>query len=308
MTAEELITQVRQLAQLADVDSADVANPSAEPDTDEGILATANREMRGKLLSDVMALREEFFVFKQDFTITAASDSYRIPSRSIGAKLRDVVYVDSGGTSRPIPRLTPEDVLERYRYGFYIQNNSVVLRSEDSTGTLRMSYFARPGKLVLQSRVATITVITAGTNSITVTDDNGHLHPANPSPPNTLNFDIQKSSSPFEYVSVGQAATHPSAHVFTFPGGIPTGVSVGDKFELEDESNYVQLPEEAANVLVYRTAAKVLESLGDEGGLKRLAGSAKEMEEAMSLLLSPRVDGKPQKFVNKRLFGNGWWR
>ena len=308
MTAEELITQVRQLAQLADVDSADAANPSAEPDTDEGILAIANREMRGKLLSDVMSLREEFFVVKQNFTITTASASYRIPSRAIGAKLRDVVYVDGNNNVKPIPRLPPEDVIDQYRYGFYIQNNSIVLRSEDANGILRVSYFARPGKLVLQSRVATITVITTGTNSITVTGDNGHLHPANPSPPNTLNFDIQKSSSPFEYVSVGQAATHPSVHVFTFPGGIPSGISVGDMFELEDESNYVQLPEEAANVLVYRTAAKVLEALGDESGLRRLAGSAKEMEQAMTILLSPRVDGKGQKVVNKTLFGNRWWR
>jgi hypothetical protein len=307
MTAEELITQVRQLAQLADVDSADAANPSAEPDTDEGILAIANREMRGKLLSDVMALREEFFVFKTDFTITQASASYRIPSRAIGAKLRDVVYVDGSNNVKPIPRLPPEDVIDQYRYGFYIQNNSVVLRSEDNTGVLRMSYFARPGKLVIQNRVATITVISSSTN-ITVTGDNGHLHPANPSPPNTLNFDIQKSTSPFEYVAVGKAASHPSAHVFSFAAGVPSGTSVGDTLELEDETNFVQLPEEAANVLVYRTAAKVLEAIGDESGLRRLSGSAKEMEQAMTILLSPRVDGKGQKVVNKTLFGNRWWR
>jgi len=307
MTAEELITQVRQLAQLANVDSADAANPSAEPDTDEGILAIANREMRGKLLSDVMSLREEFFVLKQDFTITTAAASYRIPSRAIGAKLRDVVYVD-GDRSRPIPRLPPEDVIDQYRYGFYIQNNSIVLRSEDNTGTLRVSYFARPGKLVLQNRIATIDVIDTATDTITVSGDGGWMHPQNPSPPNTLNFDIQKSSSPFEYVAVGQPATHPSNHDFTFTGGIPDGVSLGDRFELEDESNYVQLPEEAASVLVYRTAAKVLEALGDEPGLRRLAGSAKEMEQAMTILLSPRVDGKAQKVVNKTLFGNRWWR
>lgn len=305
MTAEELIIQVRQLAQLADVDSADVANPSAEPDTNEGILATANREMRGKLLSDVMSLREEFFVFKQDFSITAASASYRIPSRSIGAKLRDVVYVDAGGTSRPIPRLSPEDVLERYRYGFYVQNNSVVLRSEDNTGTLRMSYFARPGKLVLSTEVGPIVAVNTSTNVVTVSQPADGCHDA-------TSFDFQKSSSPFEYIAVDVAGVHTAhgagTHTFTFAGGLPAGLAVGDVLCASDQSNYVQLPEEAANVLVYRTAAKVLESLGDEGGLKRLAGSAKEMEEAMSLLLSPRVDGKPQKFVNKRLFGNGWWR
>lgn len=307
MTAEELITQVRQLAQLADVDSADAANPSAEPDTDEGILAIANREMRGKLLSDVMSLREEFFVLKQDFTITSASASYRIPSRAIGAKLRDVVYIDGNNNAKPIPRLPPEDVIDQYRYGFYIQNNSIVLRSEDNTGTLRVSYFARPGKLVLAAGIATITAINTSTKTVTVEGDDGHMHPTPPSPPNTLNFDIQKSSSPFEYVAVGQPATHPASHQFTFTGTMPS-VSIGDRFELEDESNYVQLPEEAANVLVYRTAAKVLEALGDESGLRRLAGSAKEMEQAMTILLSPRVDGKPQKLVNKTLFGNRWWR
>ena len=59
MTAEQLILEVRQLAQLPSVDSADAATPSAEPDTDEGILVIANRELRGKLLSDVLALRSE---------------------------------------------------------------------------------------------------------------------------------------------------------------------------------------------------------------------------------------------------------
>lgn len=305
MTAEELITQVRQLAQLADVDSADLANPSAEADSDEGILSIANRELRGKLLSDVMALREEFFVLKQDFPITVASASYRIPSRAIGAKLRDVVYVDSGGSAQGMPRLRPEEVEQQYRYGFYLQGNSVVLRNEENSGTLRLSYFARPGKLVKSTAVGPITAIDTATNIVTVSGAASGCHSA------TL-FDFQKAGSPFEYLAVEVAgvhnAGHGASHTFTFAGGLPAGLATGDVLCAADQTNYVQLPEEASNVLAYRVAAKSLEAVGDMGGLKRLADSAKEMEEAMRVLLTPRVDGRPQKISNKKLFGGGWWR
>lgn len=305
MTAEQLIAEVRQLAQLADVDSADLSNPAAEADSDEGILAIANREMRGKLLSDVMALREEFFVLKQEYAITTPSAAYRIPSRAVGAKLRDVVYVDTGNNALGMPRLRPEDVAEQYRFGFILQSNSIVLRSQENAGILRVSYFARPGKLVKATAVGPVTAIDTATNVITVSGEATGCHTA------TL-FDFQKAGSPFEYLAVEVAGVHNGghggSHTFTFAGGLPAGLAVGDVLCAAEQSNFVQLPEEAANVLTYRTAAKVLEAVGDDNGLKRLADSAKEMEEAMRVLLTPRVDGRPQKLSSKKLFGAGWWR
>lgn len=307
MTAEQFITEVRQLAQLADVDSADLANPTAEADSDEGILNIANREMRGKLLSDVMALREEFFVLKQEYSITTASAAYRIPSRAVGAKLRDVVYVNSSGSALGLPRLRPEDVTEQYRFGFYLQGNSIVLRSEDSTGTLRISYFARPGKLVKVAFTGIVESINTTTKAVTLTADKSAVFGTAGA---SVTVDVQEAGSPFEYVAVGQAVTATVAStksVLTF-ASLPSNLSVGDSIALEDTSNYVQLPEEAANVLTYRTAAKSLEAIGDGEGSKRLLESAKEMEESMRILLTPRVDGRPQKISNKKLLGTGWWR
>lgn len=304
MTAEQLIAEVRQLAQLADVDSNDLSNASIEPDSDEGILAIANREMRGKLLSDVMALREEFFVLKQDFSITAAGASYRIPSRAIGAKLRDVVYIDGADNARGLPRLRPEQVEEQYRFGFYLQGNNIVLRSEDADGTLRVSYFARPGRLVKVSATGTVESVSPSTNSVTLTADKASLFS------NGLLVDVQNGGSPFDYSGVGLSCTHSLAggkSVLTF-ASYPAGVAPGDRVSIEDTSNFVQLPEEAANVLTYRVAAKTMEAIGDDAGFKRLAESASEMEEAMRVLLTPRVDGKAQKLSNKKLFGTGWWR
>lgn len=304
MTAEQLILEVRQLAQLPSVDSADAATPSAEADTDEGILAIANREMRGKLLSDVLALREEFFVLKQDFPITEAAASYRIPSRAIGAKLRDVFYTDSGGASVGVPRLRPEDVQSQYRWGFYIQNNSVVMRSEINTGTMTLSYFARPGKLVKVSGVYKVFSVDAANKTITLT-----TNPFSAFDGTTISVDVQKAGSPFEYVVASAPAvcsTVSSKSVLTFSVDIGAAAA-NDLVALEDNTNYVQLPEEAANVLVYRTAAKVLETVGDSNGANALRKSAVEMEDAMRVLLTPRVDGKAQKFSSKALFGRRWW-
>ncbi len=304
MTAEQLIAEVRQLAQLADVDSNDLSNASIEPDSDEGILAIANREMRGKLLSDVMALREEFFVLKQDFPITSAGASYRIPSRAIGAKLRDVVYLDGTGNARGLPRLRPEQVEEQYRFGFYLQGNNIVLRSEDAEGTLRVSYFARPGKLVKSPYSGTIESVSPSTNAVTLTTDKSAVFSLG------LLADVQNSGSPFDYSGVSLAYTHSldgGKSVLTF-ATYPVGAAVGDVVYLQETTSYVQLPEEAANVLTYRTAAKTMEAIGDDGGFKRLAESASEMEDAMRILLTPRVDGKAQKLSNKKLFGTGWWR
>lgn len=301
MTAEELIEEVRQIAQLPTPDSSASLNPNSEVDTDEGILKIANRELRTRLAAEIMDKREEFFVLRQDFPITKQGAKYRIPSRAIGNKLRDLYLIGADGTETAIPLLQPEEIENAIRDGFYIENNSVVLRSNVSAGTLRMKFFVRPNKIVKATRGAKITAITVPA----FTTLNLQSTPTVFGNGTGLTFDLVKGGSPFEHLNIDIAGSVSGGQFTIVPNvaDLSTNLGVGDYVFLSDESNFIQVPEDLSPILTYRVALKCVEAIGDEGAVGRISKSLKELESGIGTLIGPRIDGRAKKISNKRLLG-----
>jgi hypothetical protein len=299
----ELLEEIRQVAQVAAVDSADLTEPNSEVFTDEGILSIATRELRGHIAPMIMKEREEYLLSVKDF-VAEQGTRYRIPERAIGAKLRDVTYIDASGYERGLPRLNYRDVEDDEADGFYLDGGMLVLRS-NVTGTVRMRFYVRPSKLVVASRVGTIDSYTAGLATVTLT---GSVPTAMQAVGTQLDF--IRANSPYDIICGNMLSEDTSSSPLSlFPGegelefGRAADVEVGDFVAIAGETHVPQIPDDLWPYLVLRTGRAVCEAIGDDAGVNRISKHLKEFAESLPSIIAPRVDARPQKIVNKKLFG-----
>ena len=117
-------------------------------------LVLFNHQMQTEIIPVMLALSEDYFLLTKDFAISQNA-SYRLPSRAIGSKLRDLQVEDTGGNLIPLKRLFEEDRPANLS-GYYIVRNSVELGNQFVSGTLKMKYYARPNKLVMSTECAQV--------------------------------------------------------------------------------------------------------------------------------------------------------
>jgi hypothetical protein len=262
--------------------------------TNQTFLDILNEELLTSIVPQIMSVKEEYFVADYDITVTSGTNSYSIPERAIGGKLRDVQLVSSSQT-HSLPRLFQED--DNYstsdRFGFYIKGNKIIISPTptNSTDTLRLSYYRRPSKLVLTSACAQITSIDTANNQVTVS-----------SLPSTITvnteIDIVKNKSGFECLEIDKSISGISGTTITF-SSLPTDLSQNDWICLAGESPIAQIPQELHPVLTQAAVVKCLESMGDNKW-QVAEQKLQQMKEAVFQLISPRVDGESKKIINPK--------
>jgi hypothetical protein len=271
------------------------------------------RFLANKIISDlqplIMSAREDFFVERQDTTITAATEAtnkYPIPSRAIGMKLKDVKLVDPNDDENEtdLPHLNSIDrsarSVGRYNslFGHWIEANNVRLFLKGSyTGhKLRLYYFRRPNRLVPTNEAGKITAINTGTNVVTL--DN-----APSSWTASTTFDVIEGKPGFKSLQDDQTITLISGFDLTF-SSLPTDMVVGDYVAESGESPIPQIPYDAFPLLSQIGAIKVLGALTDKSGVELALEDFARMRKDFLTLVSPRVDDKPRKAVSR----SGLWR
>jgi hypothetical protein len=254
--------------------------PAASSDgtADADLLAYANEELQHRLMADIMAIREEYFVRYLDTALVSGRTEYRIPKRAAGGVLRDVALVNSSGNLSRLPRISPERLdqfdVSSGPQGYVVRGNSIVLVGQQSTSlpTLRLFFFARPSELVgiSSNTFAPITAINTGTNTITVGTTAGLT---------SGDLDLMAATPGFEHLALDQTPTGTTATTITFGSTLPVTV-------------------------------KVLEAVGDEEGMVAAQKALLEMEEKAKVLATPRVEGSLEKIINRNsgLRGRGMFR
>src|SRR4029077_12964952 len=133
---------------------------------DSDLLTILNFEMASKIVPTIDNQSEEYGVYIADVPYTTSNVLYPIPTtRAVAGKLRSVSFLDFNNNEIRIPRLRPEDIMSNVNatglainpalWGFYIQNNSIVLYLGSFTGSsgsykaLRLRYIRQPNSLVL---------------------------------------------------------------------------------------------------------------------------------------------------------------
>lgn len=299
-TASTLITSIRRRAS--------IPSTSASGSADSDLLAIATEEIQLHLTADLLKVREEYFARDQDTTI-GSSTSFRVPKRAIGGKLRYVQLLDSDGdVIATLTRLEPER-LEDFDstvsvFGFYLKGNHVHLVGETSNATsIRLGYFVRPSALT--NTAAEYKAITVVAGNVVTAAAHGFS--------TTSVLDIVKGTPGFEHALIDTSPSATDTNTITFGSGTGLtglGVEVGDYVCTAEKSFVPQIPAEFHPILAQRVAVKYLEAEGDRDGLQLAQAKLGEMEKAAGLLVTPRVDGAPQKIVNRYSFvgGAGRWR
>jgi hypothetical protein len=284
---------------------ASIPTTSTTGGADADLLAYANEELQLRLTADIMRLREEYFAYNSDSAISGTS--YRVPKRAIGGKLRGVYLLDS--SSNPLEvlqRIEPERVpdygTDQSVLGFVVEGNNVKLVPSATTTAsyLRLSYHIRPNELATTGHQA-ITVVDTANNRVTVSSTTGFT--------TSTPCDLLAGKPGFHHLAIDQTPTvvGSPAGTVTF-SALPSGLAVGDYLALAEKGPIPQIPAEYHPILAQRVAIKYLQA---GGYLEELAGALRElegMEAAVGVLATPRVDGSPQKIINRTgaVSGAGW--
>lgn len=288
---------------------------------DPSILDMADEEIQTGIVPFIMSAREEYLVSYLDYAVDGSTREFEIPTRAIGAKLRDVtVLINPNNNNQPneqsLPQISAEDAVNNNNYNnfiplasFYLRDNNVVLTpTADSFAgqTLRLYYFKRPSKLILTSQCSQITAITGDQAIVNLVPTNfgsgGTL---------TLTVDVVKASPPFKILTMDLVINiDTSSNIATFPADLSTyNISTGDYICLAGESPIPTLPVEIHSLLAQRVAVKLLASLGDDKNFEIATNRLLEMEKNIRNLIANRVEGANRKVVNNyTTFNNGPYR
>lgn len=99
-------------------------------------------------------------------------------------------------------------------------------------------------------------------------------------------------------VTVGNNAV--SATSITFPNStVPSDFVVGDYICLQYECIVPQVPTDLHNILAERVCSRILKAQGDDAGLKNAKMDIQDLEARQAAMIDNRVDGSPQKVVNR---------
>lgn len=267
MTSNEIITSVLLKSGF----------PTENYFTNAEMLSIMNDEMKLTINPFLMKLQEEFLLHYKDYTISSGA-TYRLPKRALGNKLRDVKLVNSGAFT-DLNRLFEEDRSSN-ETGYYLSRNSLELSSSLTSGTLRLSYFLAPSKLVLTSSCAQVASIDSATQ-ITVT-----------SLPSTITtstqVDIVQASGQVDLLAVDETISTIAGTTLTF-ASLPSDLAVGDYVCLAGEAPVPVIPQDLHPFLVQAVLCSCLSSKKDKSvGLE--LDKLKMIKETLSEMLEPRVE------------------
>lgn len=275
---------------------------------DEDFLQFATEELDMALLPYILSHHEDYYLTSESIPLVSGESRYEIPYRAIGAKLNDVMFVDSGGHHYEMTRVTKADSPHYFISGtiatiqaFYVEGNEIVLlpESRDYTGgSLLMSFYLRPNALVAESRAMTITAVDRITGVITV-DSVPTIFTAG------ATIDLIKTRSPHNTLAwdVAIVSTDTANNTITLAAAdIPDTVKVGDYICLSEECIIPQIPTDLHSMLAQRVACRCLEALGDQTGLAAANTKLAEMESKGSTIIDSRVESAPLKVTNRHGF------
>jgi len=145
------------------------------PLSDEELLDLLSEEILSDVAPVVEQTREDYYVQDLTYALVADKQLYRMPPRSIGNILLDVLYVNLNGKEFTVPYISGENAtfpsefylsadpsgLGHRKFFFRGENVGIHPTPQDSVGSFRFRYYLRPASLVKLEKVGTITTIGA---------------------------------------------------------------------------------------------------------------------------------------------------
>jgi hypothetical protein len=281
--------------------------------SDEDILILASEKLKSELLPNIMSAREEYYVHVEEQPISS-DNSYEIPYRAAGSKLRTVFLKDGSGYLYKCSEVSVDEVpyLTSY-YGekyntplFYMQNTKIVFVGDTLDGvapsSVQMHYYLQPNELVLPERCLTISSIDRDTGRIEVDERQIPNHFQSEAEVDLIQYNGSNKLLALDKALVSVSSNTPvtsQKFVIMDPNDIPDSLQVGDYIALAQESPVPQLPNDLRPALVQNTICCVLEAQGDLDNLRVARETLAMINKKMFNLIQDRSEGTPKKVVNR---------
>lgn len=281
-------------------------------------LMFANEELDIGIMPHIMSFHQDYLLQTVTVPLETNIIRYKIPSRALGNKIRDIQYLDPSNFLYEMTRIFIED-LPYYQQGavgpltgpiraFYTEGDEVVITPINNvtniTGSLRISYYMRGSELVDESRAARVKGIDLTTGIITLDQWPDAFNPVSGNPPPI--FDITPNKSPFKVLGFDIAPTalgdSANPQITLNLTDIPHTMAVNDVFTLAEETIIPQIPIELHSILSQRVALRCLQAIGDATGVQLALTKLAEMEQRTGNLLGDRAEGSPLKIAPKHTF------
>ena len=296
-TTQSLIDQVRILTNIPD---------NQQKFTNQQILDLANNELQGFIISKLMNTREEFYVVQHELSLNSRN-KYRIPSRAIASKLRDVKF-KRGEEVFDLPRIPPEEVLTDiestgFPCGFYLEGAFIRLYPSMSTQTgdmIQAPFFLRPNRLVELSQIGIINAIDTDNNSVTVTTLPAAITTGS-------KVDLIKQDGQYDTLEFDIVVSSLSGTTVVLPEELPEDLEVGDYLCPKETAPVAQIPEEWYPLFTDRIVARVMQSQNDLEAFNIAQVKMEELNRAAEDLITPRIEGESEIITNDNWRSWGWY-
>lgn len=269
-----------------------------------------NEEMDMYVIPYLLQVHEDYLLTYEDQSFSIATSRFKIPYRSIGNRLKTLLYFDGSiSTQNPIPyeftRISADAQAEFQgyfsgkNYVFYVEGDEVVLTSKPllntTQGYLRMFFYLRPNKLVENSRAGIISSIDRVTGVVGITS---WISDFTASP--EIDFIAARSPNKVIDYDITPASVDANLRTLTFAlTDIPSTLAVGDYINVAGETIVPQLPTELHALLAQKACLTCLEALGDTEMVDRTKEKLTAMEQKLFSIIDNRVESSCIKAVNR---------
>lgn len=286
--------------------------------TDDELLETATDEITIGLMEDIISVRGDYLVYHVDVPLIEGVTRYDIPARAHGNKLRSACITNVQDSRDVVYTLNQVDVdaltdLENYwslnkNTVFYLENNKIVLCQDiiqPSAYNLRLYFYMRPNKLVLNNRAGVISSITDGTESINGEDVPVKILSFLTLPKHfssSVKYDITANVSPnkitnYDLVPVSVNLT---LKTLTFKSeDLEESLELGQYVTIAEETIVPNLPTEYHPVVAQATVVACMEYMNDDAGFQKASVKLAQMKDQVFKIVRNRVEGSPKKIKQR---------
>ena len=267
--------------------------------TDTDIVEFMDDELRSTILSNIMRLREDYFLTYQDFLTDGAINQWDLPYDAIGAKLKDVMFILDGVPDNwiNVARLSLSEISSnKYDYtrpyGFYLKDNKLCFfPSNIAAGqTIRLWYYKRLSHLTPVAESSSGVVYCAkvlSTNGLDIVVD------AVPDGWTTsTSIDLVSHDQPF--YSYPLVISNISGTTITVDKAL---AATDDYLCPRGETVFPQVPVELQPLLVAATVIDLMEAMRDQQGIQIANQRYQEILDDITTMLTPRIDEEVKKVV-----------
>jgi len=271
--------------------------------TPANILTLADLELRTSIAKQLKDADEGYFQTVLEYN-QDDSGEYRIPGSAIAATAYSI-QIRNGQALWPVSRqevaeMTTTTFPSTGNWTYFIRSNTLVMLPAQFSGVLRITYERRPSKLVPLTSCGLISAI------------NGQVITVGSVPSGWVvgdSIDLQAAQPQFDILGNCEITDITGTDI-TLDGDLGD-LAVGDYLCLEDQTCVPQVPVEFHQLLAQRVVCKIYELQGYLDKMKAAQAKLKEMEDALTALITPRTQAAP-KVINPswggRKPGNAWAR